>query len=146
MRLHSKSVDPKKFANIDEWKAPTTAKQIQLYLGTFNFFREYILLFSIVAAPLDALRSRTDSFTVNDEQLQSFNTLKNLLTYTPVLSFPNFSKPFYVVTDATDVRIDAVLYQLPQGITIRKKPTTFLSWVGLSKKEVENIVLQRKSC
>lgn len=36
--LQGKSVDPRKFANIDEWVEPTTAKQIQSYLGTFNFF------------------------------------------------------------------------------------------------------------
>jgi len=108
--LHGKSVDPKKFVNIDEWEAPTTAKQVQSCLGTFNFFREYIPIFSTVAAPLDALRNRTEPFTLNEEQMRAFNTLKQLLTHAPILSFPDFSLPFYVATDASDVGIGAVLY------------------------------------
>ncbi len=55
--LHGKSVDPKKLANSDSWSAPTTRKQVQSYLGTFNFFREYIPMYSTVKAPLDAPRS-----------------------------------------------------------------------------------------
>jgi IS30 family transposase len=113
--LHGKSVDPKKFVNIDEWEAPTTAKQVQSCLGTFNFFREYIPIFSTVAAPLDALRNRTEPFTLNEEQMRAFNTLKQLLTHAPILSFPDFNLPFYVATDASDVGIGAVLYQLPRG-------------------------------
>ena len=113
--LHGKSVDPTKFANIDEWEPPTTAKQVQSYLGTFNFFREFIPIFSEVAAPLDALRSRTESFVLNRHELASFNALKDLLTHAPILSFPDFSLPFYVATDASDKGIGAVLYQLPLG-------------------------------
>jgi RNase H-like domain found in reverse transcriptase/Reverse transcriptase (RNA-dependent DNA polymerase) len=113
--LHGKSVDPTKFANIDEWTAPMNAKQIQSFLGTLNFFREFIPLFSLVSAPLDALRSRTEPFTLNKEQMQAWNTLKNLLTHAPILSFPDFTKPFYVANDASDVGIGVVLYQLPKG-------------------------------
>jgi len=113
--LHGKSVDPTKFANTDEWAAPTTAKQILSFLGTLNFFREFIPLFSLVSAPLDALQSRTEPFTLHKEQMQALNTLKNILTHRPILSFPAFSKPFYVATDASDVGVGAVLYRRPKG-------------------------------
>lgn len=113
--LHGKSVDPTKFANIDEWAAPTTFKQIMSFVGTLNFFLEFIPLFSLESAPLDALQSRTVPFTLNKEQMQACNTLKNLLTHGPILSFPDFSKPFYVDTDASDLGVEAVLYQLPKG-------------------------------
>lgn len=113
--LQGKSVDPRKFANIDEWVEPTTAKQIQSYLGTFNFFHEYIPLISTVAVPLDPLQHSTAPFILNEEQHDAFFALKRLLTHAPVLSFPDFSLPFYVATDASDVSIGAVLYQLPSG-------------------------------
>lgn len=48
--LHGKRVDPKKLANIDEWLPPTTGKQIQAYMGTFNFFREHIPLISYLGS------------------------------------------------------------------------------------------------
>jgi len=110
--LHGKSVDTKKLANIDEWVEPTTGKQIQSYLGSFNFFREFIPLYTKVAAPLDALRNRTDPFVLNPIERDAFNTLKKLLTHAPILHFPPFDKPFYVATDASDVGVGAVLYQL----------------------------------
>src|SRR5690606_11956469 len=91
--LNGKRVDPKKLANIDEWQPPTTGKQVQSYMGTFNFFREYIPLISTISAPLDALRNATGSFELNDLQLKSFNALKNLLVQAPVLSFPDFTQP-----------------------------------------------------
>ena len=47
--------------------------------------------------------------------MQAWNTLKNLLTHAPILSFPDFTKPFYVATDASEVGIGVVLYQLPKG-------------------------------
>jgi ATP-dependent protease Clp ATPase subunit len=43
--LSRKKVDPTKLANIHELTPPTTAKQVQAYLGTTNFFREYIPLY-----------------------------------------------------------------------------------------------------
>lgn len=134
--LHGKSVDPKKFANIDEWEAPTTAKQIQSYLGTFNFFREYIPIFSTVTAPLDALRNRSEPFVLNHEQMHAFNTLKELLTHAPILSFPDFDLPFYVATDASDVGIGAVLYQLPRGKQF-PKDIRYISFMARSLQQSE---------
>ncbi|GJJ73976.1 hypothetical protein EMPS_06334 [Entomortierella parvispora] len=49
--VNGKRVDPNKLANIDEWKAPTTGKQVMSYMGTFNFFREFVPLINTVAAP-----------------------------------------------------------------------------------------------
>ena len=43
--LEGKRVDPNKLANIDQWVPPTTSTQILSYMGTFNFFREFIPLY-----------------------------------------------------------------------------------------------------
>lgn len=114
--LTSKRVDPTKLANIQDWAAPTTAKQVQSCLGTLNFFREYIPLFSTIAAPLDEWRHKEGSFILNTLQMKSFDALKSLIAPAPILSFPDFSRPFYVATDASNVGIGAILYQLPEGV------------------------------
>ena len=113
--VNGKRCDPSKLANIDEWKPPTTGKQVMSYMGTFNFFREYVPLISTIAAPLDALRNRPGTFRLNALQLKCFNALKRLLTQAPILHFPDFSLPFHVATDASNYGIGAVLYQLPGG-------------------------------
>ena len=53
-------------------------------------------MISTIASPLDELRNISGPFELNQRQLESFNALKNLLVEGPVLSFPDFSKPFYV--------------------------------------------------
>jgi hypothetical protein len=129
-------VDPKKLANIDEWQPPTTGKQVQSYMGTFNFFREYIPLISTIAAPLDALRNATGTFKLDELQLRAFEGLKSLLVQAPILSFPDFTAPFYVATDASNVGIGAVSHQLPEGEANPKK-INYVSFVARSLQERE---------
>lgn len=110
-----KRINPEKIANVQSWAPPTNAKMVQRYLGMFNYFREYIPLYSTIAAPLDALRYKKGNFTLTDLEMTCFNQLKTLVASAPVLSFPDFSAPFYVATDASNLGIGAVLYQLPNG-------------------------------
>lgn len=113
--VNGKQIDPKKIVNMNEWDYPTTGKQVQQYLGFFNFFREYIPCFSTLAAPLDGLRNNTKPFVLNELQRECFDSFKTLVAQAPILSFPDFEQPFYVATDASNVGVGAVLYQLPHG-------------------------------
>jgi hypothetical protein len=70
----------------------------------------------ISSAPLDALRHREGTFKLSKDEMDSFNALEELLVRAPVLSFLDISRPFYVATDASNVRIGTVLYQLPEGV------------------------------
>jgi hypothetical protein len=129
-------VDPNKLVNINDWQPPTTGKQVQSYMGTFNFFREYMPLISTVAAPLDALRNIPGPFVLDELQLRCFNALKNILSQAPILSFPDFSLPFYVATDASNVGVGAVLYQLPGGEDDPKN-IRYISFVARSLQDRE---------
>jgi hypothetical protein len=108
-------INTEKIANVQSWALPTNKKMIQRYLGLFNYFREYIPLYSTISAPLDALRNAKGTFVLNDLQRRSFDAIRNLIAQAPALSFPNFKEPFFVATDASNVGIGAVLYQLPNG-------------------------------
>jgi hypothetical protein len=136
INTEGKRVDPNKLVNINDWQPPTTGKQVQSYMGTFNFFREYMPLISTVAAPLDALRNVAGPFVLNKLQLRCFNALKNILARAPILSFPDFSLPFYVATDASNVGIGAVCYQLPGGEDDPKN-IRYISFVARSLQERE---------
>ncbi|KAH9248629.1 hypothetical protein BASA81_013699 [Batrachochytrium salamandrivorans] len=103
-----------RYHSVVDWPIPTTGRQIEQYLGLINYFRDFIPIYSTIAAPLECLRKHT-SLPVekwSQHQLDSFNLLKNILTQAPFLSFPNFRKPFIIATDASDAGIGAVLYQL----------------------------------
>ncbi|KAH9246535.1 hypothetical protein BASA81_015909 [Batrachochytrium salamandrivorans] len=108
------SIDSRKISSVVDWPIPTTGRQIEQYLGLINYFRDFIPIYSTIAAPLECLRKHT-SLPVekwSQHQLDSFNLLKNILTQAPFLSFPNFREPFIIATDASDAGIGAVLYQL----------------------------------
>jgi hypothetical protein len=110
-----KQIDPHKLSNLHSLEYPTCSKLLQRHLGFFNFFREFIPRFSTLTAPLDELRFATSSFTLNENQKQCYDSLKQFLLNAPILRFPDYSKPLYIATDASNVGIGAVLYQLPQG-------------------------------
>ena len=111
--------DPKAVSCIDDYPRPTTVKQVQSFLGACNFFRAYIKDFAKRAAPLYALskvksnkRRPTDiSERWGEAQEQSFTALKKALASSPVLVQPDFTKPFYLHTDASGEAIGAVLTQ-----------------------------------
>lgn len=112
---HGRRINPKKIANIYSWAYPRNKKMVQRYLGLFNYFREYIPLYSVLAAPLEALRNKRGTFSLSKEERQSFDKLRRSIILAPCLCFPDFSLPFNVATDASGVGIGAVLYQLPKG-------------------------------
>ena len=88
-------------------------KNIMSFLGLVNYLRDYIPLYSSLAAPLEKLRY-LDNISDADwtkECQESFESLKKVLVKAPMINFPDFEKRFYLATDASDFGIGAVLYQ-----------------------------------
>jgi len=44
-------VDPKKVKTIHNWKPPRTVKGIQSFLGFYNFYRQFIYNYKVIAKP-----------------------------------------------------------------------------------------------
>lgn len=133
---NGRRINPEKIANVQTWAAPTNAKMVQRYLGLFNYFREYIPLYSTLAAPLDRLRYKKGNFVLNHLQSKCFENLKLLVQRAPALTFPDFAARFYVATDASNLGIGAVLYQLPNGPSDEKN-VHYISFMARSLKKHE---------
>lgn len=133
---NGRRIVPEKVANIQSWAPPTNGKMVQRYLGMFNYFREYIPLYSTISAPLDELRFHKGNFVLTELQLECFNQIKYLIARAPVLSFPDFSQPFYVATDASNLGIGCVLYQLPNGPD-DESVVNYISFMARSLKKHE---------
>ncbi|CAI5471096.1 unnamed protein product [Closterium sp. Yama58-4] len=104
-------IDPKKIKTIQEWKAPTNVTELQSFLGFVNYVRRFIPNMAGITGPLTDLLHKDRNFVWGEEAEAAFQGLKQLLVSPPVLRIADPSKPFEVVTDASDFAIGAVLLQ-----------------------------------
>lgn len=105
------SAQPKHLLNVQESAAPKTKRQLQSFLGTCNWLREYIPHFAEIAAPLTDLLSTKKKFTWGTTQENAFHSLKDALATPHTLSRPDPSLPFILQTDASSIGMAAVLFQ-----------------------------------
>ena len=106
------AADPEKTATVKTWPTPTSTKEVQQFLGLANYYRRFIKDFAQIAKPLHKLTERTSSFLWTTECQKSFEILRHLLSSPPILSYPDFTKPFILDTDASNDGIGGVLSQL----------------------------------
>ena len=106
------ATDPEKIRKVETWPVPTSAWEVQRFLGFANYYRKFIRSFATIARPLHCLTERTAKFQWSPECQLAFEDLRSKLATTPVLAHPDFSKPFILDTDASDTGIGAVLSQL----------------------------------
>lgn len=134
--------DPDKINKVKDWPIPKTPDDVRQFLGFAGYYRKFILNFSKIARPLIdimAVGKKTrgkqkvppSTWHWGEKQDVAFNTLKERLTSSPVLGFPDFTKPFELHTDASMSGLGAVLYQEQEGA---KRVIAYASR-GLSKSE-----------
>jgi hypothetical protein len=115
--------DPDKILAVQEWPAPKTQTELRGFLGLTNYFRRFIRGYSHIAAPLLNLTKKDagNSVLLTSECLAAFTQLKDMLAKAPVLRVPDFTKPFRLVTDASQVGMGGVLTQDGQAVAYESK-------------------------
>jgi hypothetical protein len=104
------TVDPKKVTTILDWKAPKDVRGIKSFIEMAGYYRRFNEGFSKIARPMTTLLAKKVEFKWTPCQ-ESFETLKEKLTMTPVLILPDVHKPFSVYCDASYTRLGCVLMQ-----------------------------------
>ncbi|KAG1634211.1 hypothetical protein G6F44_010170 [Rhizopus delemar] len=104
--------DPSKIQKIVEYPQPKTIKQVRGFLGIASYYRRFIKNFAAIARPLHDQTKTTKKVPWTNETTESFELLKRALTSTPILSRPDFNKPFILITDASKLGLGAILTQL----------------------------------
>ena len=82
------------------------------FLGLANYYRRFVSGFASIYKPLQHLTEKNVPFCWSPSCQQAFEKLRNCLITVPILVYPDYTKPFVLDTDASDVGIGAVLSQV----------------------------------
>jgi hypothetical protein len=92
-------------------KAPTSVTQVRNFLGLASYYQRFIPNFNKVSKPITELLKKGSKYVWRKDCDEAFNTLKKLLTTSPVLVQPDIGKPFDVYYDASGTGLGCVLVQ-----------------------------------
>ena len=87
------------------------------FVGLVGHYRCFIKGFAKIVAPLYDLTSgdnkdkKSEHVDLSPEAREAFDRLKAACLQAPILSFPDFNKPFLLETDASGRGLGAVLSQ-----------------------------------
>ena len=107
--------DPSLLAVIREISPPQNATEVRSFLGLTGYYRRYVKIFAAIAGTLHALTRKDVVFHWSSDCQDAFDSLKTLLTTSPITAFPDFSLPFRLYTDASTAGLDAILTQVREG-------------------------------
>lgn len=105
------SPSPRKIEALMKYNMPKNLKELESFIGLASYFRKFIPNFSIIVKPLSDLRKQNKKFEIKEAQINSFNTIKELLSTTPVLRIFNQHFETEVHTDASIDGYGAILLQ-----------------------------------
>ncbi|KAL1914273.1 uncharacterized protein VTP21DRAFT_9054 [Calcarisporiella thermophila] len=103
--------DPEKFQAIADFQEPTNLTEVRRFYGLSSYYPRFIKNFSQRAKPLSDLTRKNVVFQFGDRQRDAFKEIREALVKAPVLQHPDFTRPFYVQTDASNNGLVAILAQ-----------------------------------
>jgi len=112
-RLTREGVKPqeRKIKAIMNIKPPTNKRALRGFIGLVNWYRHMWKRRSHLLAPMAAMAGANTPFNWTDECQRSFTELKRIISKEVLLTFPDYTKPFQLYTDASDLQLGAVLMQ-----------------------------------
>jgi RNase H-like domain found in reverse transcriptase len=102
-------MDPTKVQTVQDWPEPHKVKDVQYFLGSANFYRQFIHEYSDIVIPLTRLTWKDLKWNFSDKCRDAFNKLKAAFLSAPVLTHWIPDTLMMVETDASDYAIAAIL-------------------------------------
>lgn len=90
--------DPSEVEAIRSYPVPTNLKGAQRFLGLPGWYHRFILNFSQITEPINALKKKGKTFRCSEQCQQAFEQLKTCLASSPILDHPNLQHPVTVYT------------------------------------------------
>ena len=90
-------------------KALENLKELKRFIGKIKWHSRFIKYLAHVACPLYQLTMKATAFKWTKECQRSFQLLKIMLTWTPIMVALDWNKKFHVYTDTLDKALGATL-------------------------------------
>ncbi len=111
-------VDPIRTEAILQLLPPKNSRELQKFLGTMNWNRNYIKNFGTIASPLYRLLQKGVAYNFDENCMNAFNSLKKSITEAPTLALPQTNDPknsYELTIDSSKIGHGATLTQLIDG-------------------------------
>ena len=130
-----------------QMRVPQNGKELERFLGMVNWLGRFIPNLSKLTGHFSKIKNKKEEeFKWGEKEDILFEALKEAIRKTNILRHPDFEKPFYVQTDASNTALGAVLLQdfgkgilEPIEFASRKLAANELNW-HVSDKELIAIV------
>ena len=133
-------MDPHRIKAIADMRAPSSKKQVQVFLGMVNYYRRFIPNLSRVEAPIRKLVSSSHFEWPKDADV-AFNVIKHLVCRDTILAYPSREAKLVIDTDASYEGLGAVISQIDEKCI--EQPISFTSRT-LSESEKKWTVMERE--
>jgi hypothetical protein len=105
------SLDPRHVEAMRTFPVPHGAKCLHQFLGLASFFRRFMCGFAKIVRPLQRLLQKGAKFEWTPDDQRIFEDIREKLTSAPVLTHPDFKRPFILYTDGSAQGLGAALTQ-----------------------------------
>lgn len=100
-----------KASAVQDLPVPTDCRELHRFLGMTGYYLNFCKNFTSIVSPLTDLLSPKVKFEWIQTCQKVFESVKSLLLTAPVLTVPDFNKPFSLAVNASYVGVGAVLTQ-----------------------------------
>jgi hypothetical protein len=104
-------MDDTKVEKVHNWRPPMNVTEVRKFLSFTGYYRYFIRDYLKIARPLLQLTHLTSTWHWNEDEQTAFETLRQAMISKPVLRQPDFTKPFFLLTDASASHVGAILSQ-----------------------------------
>lgn len=132
--------NPDKIEAIRKFPIPRTKREIKSFIGLLSYYRKFIPNLAKLTKPLTQCLKKDRTVVVDEPYINAFNTCRQILINDPILQYPDFTKPFILTTDASNIALGAVL---SQGRIGNDRPICFASRT-LSESEINYSTIEKE--
>ena len=90
---------------------PSNVMQVRHILGLANYYKKFILMFSLIVSLITSLTKKQIPFVWTTACPTALDTIKHATTNSPVLIYPNPNKQYHLFTDTSNHTLSGLLTQ-----------------------------------